>query len=254
MPARLRLNKFLRDCGLGSRRKCESLVTEGRVQINGERAADLGILVDPVGDEVRVDGRVVKPIAERIYLAANKPRGVVVTARDTHGRRTVYDAMPDLPKGVSNVGRLDMDSEGLLLLTNDGKLAFRLCHPRNAIERVYDVEVKGMVPGGVLGRLTEGVEIEDGIARARSAGLVREGEASSVVRVVLAEGRKREVRRMFAACGLDVTSLRRVAFGNVSLGDLGSGRWRRLSRDEVRGLRRLVLEAHVSRKDDGEER
>jgi pseudouridine synthase len=247
MSARIRLNKFLRDCHLGSRRKCELLITRGQVAVNGAVVSEIGTLVDPLVDEVAVDGENVTPVAERFYIAAYKPRGVVVTASDPHARETVFQAIGDLPEGSFTIGRLDMESEGLLLLTNDGKLSHRLSHPRFAIERVYEVEVSGAVGEGVVERLMTGVELEDGIARAKSVEVLRKDSDTSRLKVTLTEGKKREIRRMMAVCGHEVTFLKRTRFGTVTIGELAPGEWRYLSRDEVRGLRRLVEEAYVMR-------
>jgi 23S rRNA pseudouridine2605 synthase len=245
MPARIRLNKFLRDCNLGSRRKCEQLVEQGLVTVNGELVSEIGTLVDPAADVVNVDGESVTPVAERFYVAAYKPRGVVVTASDPEGRVTVFEAITDLPEGGFTVGRLDMESEGLLLLTNDGKLSHRLSHPRFAVERVYEVEIEGHVGQEVTERLTGGVELEDGIAKAKSAELLRNGESGSVLKITMTEGRKREIRRMVAACGCGVALLKRTKFGTVDIGDLSPGKWRYLTKDEVRGLRRTVEDAYL---------
>ena len=243
MPTGVRLNKFLRDCQLGSRRACEKLVTEGRVVIDGELVTDLATLVDPSRNSVEVDGRRVKPAQERVYIAANKPRGVVVTASDPQGRETLYQRIGDLPRGAFSIGRLDRDSEGLVLLTNDGNLAFRLAHPKYAIERVYEVGVSGQAVPELADQLTAGVELEDGVAKAKSAEVVRQKGGGLTLRLTLTEGRKREVRRMIAVCGLEVERLKRVRFGSVALGRLAPGAWRPLTRDEIRALRRLVGEA-----------
>lgn len=254
MPTRVRLNKFLRDCQLGSRRACEKLVTEGRVTIDGVLVTSMATLVDVSHDVVEVDGRKVKPVREQVYVAANKPRGVVVTASDPQGRETLYQRIGDLPRGVFCVGRLDRDSEGLVLLTNDGKLAFRLAHPKYGIERVYEVVIRGPADPGLAERLTAGVELEDGVAKAKSAEVVGRRGEDLTLNLVLTEGKKREVRRMIAACGLEVGRLRRVRFGSVVLGKLAPGSWRALARDEIRGLRRLVGEAYSQSSESSQRR
>jgi 23S rRNA pseudouridine2605 synthase len=246
MPAKVRLNKFLRDCQLGARRKCEQLIREGLVKIDGKTVSDLATLVDPAADRVEVNGRQVRPLGEKTYVAANKPRGLVVTASDPRGRKTIYQGIKGLPHGIFSVGRLDMDSEGLILLTNDGELGFRLAHPKYGIERVYEVAVDGAAAGDLIESLRRGVELEDGLAAARRAELVEQKKAWFTLRLTLTEGRKREVRRMVAACGYEVRRLRRVRFGSVGLGRLAPGAWRHLTRDEIRGLRRLVQEAYIS--------
>lgn len=217
------------------------------VTMNGNIVSEIGTLVDPEGDVVEVGGERVRPVRERLYIAAYKPAGVVVTGHDPQGRKTVYEALPTLPKGIFTVGRLDMDSEGLLLLMNDGKLAHRLSHPRFAIERVYEVITAGPIAADLIERLTAGVTLDDGVAIARTAKVLREDAETSTIELTLTEGRKREIRRMFGACGVEVRSLKRTMFGVVSVGDLTPGAWRYLTRDEVRGLRRMVEEAYVSR-------
>lgn len=248
MPKTVRLNRFLRDCRLGSRRKCEKLIEMGKVTVNGRIVDDLVTLVDPRQDEVRVDGKIVTPFEERIYIAAYKPRGALVTASDPHGRRTFLDAIAGLPEGVFSVGRLDMESEGLLLLTNDGKLGFRLSHPRYEIERIYRVGVRGKVDDNSLARLRGGIVLEEGEAKPKSVGVIDRGPGSTTLEIKLAEGKKREIRRMVAACGFDVNRLVRISFGPVRLGDLEPGRWRYMTRDEVRGLRRCVEQAYLSKR------
>jgi 23S rRNA pseudouridine2605 synthase len=248
MPKTVRLNKFLRDCGLGARRKCERLIEQGKVSVNGRIVDDLATSVDPEKDEVRVDDEIVTPFTERVYIVAYKPRGALVTAVDPHGRQTFLDAVDGLPAGLFSVGRLDMDSEGLLILTNDGKLGFRLAHPRYGIERVYRVGVRRDMDDATLAKLRDGVVLEDGEARPKSVTVVDRGGASTTLEITLTEGRKREIRRMVEACGFEVDWLKRIGFGPVRLGDLAVGRWRHMTRDEVRGLRRFVEQAYLSKR------
>ena len=248
MPKTLRINKYLRDCRLGSRRKCEALIEQGRVTVNGKVVMDLGTMVDPAADEVCVEGQSVSPVRESTYIAAYKPRGVIVTASDPHGRKTVFEGVAGLPDGLFSVGRLDMDSEGLLLLTNDGKLGFRLSHPRYEIERVYRVWVRGGDAGECARDLRKGVMLEEGEMRPRRVRVVGRRVDSAVLEITLAEGKKREIRRMVSACGFEVDRLKRIRFGPVGLGDLKPGRWRRMTRDEVRGLRRSVEQAYLSKR------
>ena len=248
MSKTVRINKFLRDCRLGSRRKCETLIELGKVSVNGRVVEDLGTMVDPRLDEVRVGGEIVCPIEEKIYIAAYKPRGVIVTASDPQGRTTVFDGITGLPEGVFSVGRLDMDSEGLLLLTNDGKLGFRLSHPRYEIERVYRVGVRGDMGDDRIMKLREGVRLEEGEVKPRRVEVVDRGSESTTMEITLTEGKKREIRRMVAACGFEVDRLKRISFGPVGLGNLEPGKWRHMTRDEVRGLRRSVEQAYLSKR------
>ncbi len=233
-PRGERLQKVLAAAGFGSRRSAEELIAEGRVTVNGE-VAELGRRVDPASDEVRVDGERVNINPELVYYMLNKPRGYVTTAEDPEGRPTVFDLV-NVSERVFPVGRLDMDSEGLLILTNDGDLTHALTHPSYEVPRTYVAQVQGRPGRRRLGELTSGVELDDGMARARQARLIGEGKGRSLVEVVLTEGRKHEVRRMLAAVGFPVERLARVAYGGVELGDLRQGRWRPLNSKEVATL------------------
>lgn len=233
-----RLQRALARAGYGSRRACEELIAAGRAQING-REATLGDRVDPSSDEVRVDGAKVNIDPELRTFALHKPRDVTTTMRDPHAER---DLTRFLPKGVHvfPVGRLDRDTEGLLLLTNDGALAHRLTHPRYAIEKEYLAEVDRPPSNRQLSRLRRGVELDDGIARAvdaRSAGGAR---GRGGVRLVMVEGRKREVRRMLDAIGLPVRRLVRVRVGPIRLGRLRPGDVEELEPEDVRALYRVA--------------
>lgn len=229
-----RLQKVLAAAGLGSRRACEELISAGRVTVDGE-VAQLGTKVDPASADVRVDGERVNIDPRRVYLALNKPRGYVTTVDDPRGRPTVLDLVR-APQRLFPVGRLDIDTEGLLLLTNDGELAHALMHPSYEVERQYVVQVDGQVSARDLARLRRGLELEDGPAVARSAHVLAEGKGKTLLQLVLTEGRKREVRRMLAAVGHPVERLARVAYGGVQLGDLRQGRWRHLGPAEVARL------------------
>jgi pseudouridine synthase len=233
-----RLQRTLARAGFGSRRSAEQLIVDGRVAING-RVAELGNRVDPRRDRVTVDGAPVPTDPDLRYLALNKPAGVTTTLADRHAERTLAPLLPPGPRVVP-VGRLDRDSEGLLLLTNDGDLAHRLLHPRFGVEKEYLVEVEGDVPKPVLSRLTRGIELDDGMARAVRAGPVQRAAGRSALPVVMAEGRKRVVRRMLAAVGFPVRRLVRVRVGPVQLGALKPGKTRPLTPEEVTGLYRVT--------------
>ncbi|HEX6307844.1 MAG TPA: pseudouridine synthase [Longimicrobiales bacterium] len=230
----VRLQKYLAQAGVASRRACEALITAGRVSVNGRVASELGVRVRP-DDDVRVDGRRIRPAAAQ-WFALHKPRGYLSTRSDPEGRRTLYELVPPPMRRLFYVGRLDFDSEGLVLLTNDGDTAHRLLHPRYGVDREYDVELDAPIDDAALDQLRRGVELEDGRARARSA---RRKGGHRVV-LTLREGRKREVRRMFAELGYRVQRLRRVRYGPIRLGELGSGEWRALEPREVHALRRLA--------------
>ena len=234
-----RLQRILARAGYGSRRACEELIVDGRVTLNGT-VATLGDRADAAADEVRVDGLEVNLDPNVRYIALHKPPGVVTTMRDPQGRPDIRAYLPAEGPRVFPVGRLDRDTEGLLLLTNDGDLANGLTHPRFGVEKEYLAEVEGVPNAKHITRLRRGVDLEDGIAVAASAHLAGRSGERGAVRVVMTEGRKREVRRLLAAVGLPVTRLVRVRVGPVRLGSLGPGERRELTHDEVVTLRRVV--------------
>jgi 23S rRNA pseudouridine2605 synthase len=231
-----RIQRILARVGFGSRRGVEDLIRQGRVTVNG-REAILGDRADAAKDRVAVDGVPVPAHPELRFYALNKPEGVTTTLRDPHADRSLA---PYLPKGprVFPVGRLDRDSEGLLLLTNDGDLAYRVQHPRYGVEKEYLVEVEGTLSRRAAGALSAGVPLDDGLARAKRVGAIHRAGGRSSVRLVMAEGRKRIVRRMMDALGFPVKRLVRTRIGPVRLGDLHPGRVRPLLPDEVADLYR----------------
>jgi pseudouridine synthase len=233
-----RLQRALAWAGFGSRRACEDLIRGGRVTVNG-RVATLGDRVDPARDLVEVRGHRISTDPDLRYFALHKPAGVTTTMRDPHAKT---DLRPYLPPGsrVFPVGRLDRATEGLLLLTNDGDLANRLMHPRHGVEKEYLAEVEGTPTERQLGRLKRGVELEDGPARAVSVRSVGGTRGRAAVRLVLAEGRKREARRMLDAVGLPVRRLVRLRLGPLRLGRLRAGEVRELAPEEVRALYRAA--------------
>jgi len=230
-----RLQKVLAAAGVGSRRACEELIAAGRVTVDG-RVATLGDKVDPHAAAIHVDGERIVTNDRMVYLAMNKPRGVVSTMADEQGRSAIVDFVGDLEQRVFHVGRLDADSEGLLLLTNDGQLAHRLTHPSYGVAKTYLAEVGGMVPGSVRRRLLAGVELADGPVRADAVKLVDSSGGRTLVELVLHEGRKHVVRRLLAEVGHPVRRLVRTAIGPITLGGLKPGRTRRLSSAEVGAL------------------
>jgi 23S rRNA pseudouridine2605 synthase len=234
-----RLQRLLARAGYGSRRSCEELIVQGRVTLNGT-VATLGDRADPLEDEVRVDGLEVNLDPNVKYYAFHKPVGVVTTMRDPQGRPDIRAFVPEEGPRIFPVGRLDRDSEGLLLLTNDGDLANALTHPRFGVEKEYLAEVEGAPTPKHVGQLRRGVELEDGHARAKSARVAGGSGDRGAVRLVMTEGRKREVRRLLSAIGLPVTRLVRVRVGAVRLGGLAPGELRELTHDEVIALRQLV--------------
>jgi 23S rRNA pseudouridine2605 synthase len=230
----LRLNKALSGAGLGSRRAVEELVRAGRVSVAGEVVQDLGRRVDPVHDRVEVDGSRVVLDERRRYWLLNKPAGVVSTAADPEGRPTVVGMVPEQPR-VFPVGRLDRDTEGLLLLTNDGPLAYRLTHARYGIEKRYLAEVERL-PADAPGRLRQGVELDDGFARPVRVRVVAGSGRRRMIEVVLVEGRNREVRRLLEAVGAPVRRLVRTAVGPIRLTGLAPGEFRPLRPEELRNI------------------
>jgi 23S rRNA pseudouridine2605 synthase len=234
----MRLQKYLSRAGASSRREGEKLIEAGRVRVNGEVVRELGTKVEPGRDRVELDGRTLDLPGFR-WVMLHKPTGVLTTADDPGGGRTVYDLLPAGMEALRYVGRLDRDTEGLLLLTNEGDVLHRLTHPSYEVEREYRAHVGGDVTPAILGRLTSGVELEDGPARAIRA-WQSSGAGPRELRLVLAEGRNREVRRMLAAVGLPVRRLIRDRYGPLRLGSLGAGSWRELTDDEIHKLRRTV--------------
>lgn len=235
----IRLQKWLAQAGLGSRRACDALVAEGRVTVNGV-VADPGTRVDPAVAAIAVDGRRIAGNAELLVLALNKPFGVVTTMADDRGRPCVGDLVRGYPQRLFHVGRLDEETEGLLLLTNDGDLAHLLMHPSHGVPKTYVAEVRGRVTSGTLRRLLTGIELTDGVARADRALVRASGEEWTVIELVIHEGRKRIVRRMLKAVGHPVVHLMRTAIGPLQLGDLAAGELRPLTPAEVRGLTELA--------------
>ncbi|MFA9445173.1 pseudouridine synthase [Egicoccus sp. AB-alg6-2] len=239
-----RVQKVLAAAGIASRRACEELIAAGRVSVNGE-VVSLGAKCDALEDVIEVDGERVSTDPDKVYVLLNKPRGVVTTADDPQGRPTVMDLV-NLPQRLYPVGRLDQDTEGLLLLTNDGELTHQLLHPSFEVERTYVALVPGPVRKKAMAQLREGVELDDGIARARHARVLEEEHGRALIELVMTEGRKREVRRMFGALGLTVERLARVAYAGVELGDLRQGKWRFLTQAEIGRLHAAVRSADRS--------
>ena len=236
----VRIQKFLARAGVASRRGSEDLMTAGRVAVNGVTVTELGAKVDPSVDSVSVDGRVVTVAEQPVYLALNKPCGVVTTMSDPQERTTVATLAPvKQHPGLFPVGRLDYETTGLLLFTTDGEIAHRLLHPRWKVEKTYRVLVDGRVAEPELDRLREGVSLDDGLTAPARVVALRRGP-TSYCEIAIREGRKRQVRRMFSAIGHPVIELQRVSFGPVELGDLGKASWRYLTPDEVAGLKAAV--------------
>ncbi len=226
---RVRLQKYLAACGVASRRACEQWIAAGRISVNGVVIRGQGSSVDPESDVVEVDGTRIG-LQRKRYFLLNKPRGVLCTSRDTHGRRTFLDLFRGVSERLFTVGRLDQDSEGLIVVTNNGDVALSLTHPRYETPKVYHVLLNGVLDQRMADRMVSGIKSEGEVLKAESVTLLRPG--GNEYRLVLKEGRKREIRRMVAALGLDVTRLRRVAVGGLTLGTLRIGEWREMTEAE----------------------
>lgn len=235
-PEGERLQKVMARAGVGSRRVCEDLIAEERVTVNG-RLVVLGARVDPEHDEIAVDGAIISLKVDGVTYLLNKPKGVVTTAKDTHDRATVIDLVPAEPR-VFSVGRLDLDTEGLLLLTNDGPLAHRLTHPSFGIEKEYLVHVRGQPSRATIRSLREGIELDDGRTAPAKAAVI----APSLIRITIHEGRNRQIRRMCEAVGHPVVRLARTRIGPLADHKLAPGQWRELTNDELLDLQRAVTQ------------
>jgi len=232
----IRLNRYLADCGLGSRRKTEELIKSGIISINGETCQDLARKVDPERDKVYHAGKLLSANEDKIFIILNKPAGYVVTQKDEYKRRTVYDLLPENFSTLPYAGRLDKGSEGLLLFTNDGALIKNLTHPSHKVEKVYKVDVEPRLSRAALQNLRQGVEIEGGRTQSAAVFVKNETEKGMSLKIIITEGRKRQIRQMIEAVGAKVTMLKRLQFGPLYLGNLPIGRWRPLTPQEVRSL------------------
>lgn len=231
----MRLQKYLASCGVASRRKAEEMIAQGLVCVNGETVTEMGVLVAP-GDVVTVEGREVRPEEEKRYILYYKPVGEVTTVTDPRGRPTVLDHFRDFPVRLYPVGRLDFDSEGLLLLTNDGELTQRLTHPSHEVEKRYIARVSNELSEDALRRLRAGVLLDDRKTAPAKVSVLRRDSFSTDILITIHEGRNRQIRRMVDAVGHQVVRLKRVQYGVITLGNLERGQWRELSEAEVASL------------------
>ncbi|HTI71943.1 MAG TPA: pseudouridine synthase [Candidatus Limnocylindria bacterium] len=231
----VRLQKFLAECGVASRRSCEKLIYDGQVAVNGKVVKELGTKIDPARDAVRVDGAEVR-LKKKLYLALNKPRGYICTKRDPEGRMIISELLPPEWANLAPVGRLDKDSEGLIFLSNDGDFSLRLTHPRYGIKKIYEVRVAGKVALPDTQKILQGVRDEGDFLKADRVRIMSANNSHSFLEIELSEGRNREIRRMLGALGFEVDFLRRVQIGKIKLGELKPGRWRTLSGPEIKSL------------------
>jgi len=225
----------LAEAGIGSRRRCKELVSAGKVRVNGQVAGSPGICIDPENDVIEVDGKPVLYSTDKVYILLNKPSGYLSTTADVHGSRTIMELIPHTGKRLYPVGRLDKDTEGLLLITNDGDLTYRLTHPKHHVDKVYLAWVKGDPSEESLDKLRRGIMLEDGMT---APAIVQREDCpnGNCFGVTVHEGRKRQVKRMFAAIGHEVLRLKRVQLGSIHLGDLRPGDHRHLSQEEIEAL------------------
>jgi len=233
----IRLNRFLAEAGIGSRRKVETLISEGAISVNGQVCRELATKVDPEKDEVTYQNKPVVPRQDFYYLVLNKPVGVVVTRADEQGRATVYSLLPEFARNAVYAGRLDKNSEGLLLFTNNGEMVNKLTHPNFKVEKVYKVEINTRLSKHQLDQLRAGVEIEGGKTRPAGVFVNAQSDGSSQLKVVITEGKKRQIRLMMEAVGAKVRHLKRLQFGPLKLKDLPSGKWRMLTPGEIKALK-----------------
>ncbi len=232
----VRLQKFLADAGIASRRAGEKLILEGAVSVNGKTVTQLGTKVDPEQDRVQVDGRLIKA-KRKLYIAVNKPPGYICSRLDPGQRKVVQDLFPkEWATILHSVGRLDFKSEGLIFYTNDGEFSLRLTHPRYGVRKKYMVTVKGEVTPEHIRTLEKGVYESDEVLRAERGRILKSNNSHSLVELTLAEGKNREVRRMFEVLGLEVERLQRVQIGPIKLGQLPKGKWRTLTEPEIKSL------------------
>ncbi|QMV44335.1 pseudouridine synthase [Cohnella cholangitidis] len=236
-----RLQKVLANAGVASRRKCEELITAGKVTVNGEVVTELGVKADPTKDVITVSGKPIKKEA-KVYLMFNKPKGVITSVSDPQGRSVVTDYMKEIKERLYPVGRLDYDSEGLLLMTNDGDLAHKLTHPSHHVPKTYHATVERVPHGNALEKLQKGIKLEDGMTAPAEVEYhdIDPEKKFATIAITIHEGRNRQVRRMFDAINHPVTRLKRISFGGLSLGNLQRGKNRRLTAEEIKMLQDSV--------------
>jgi pseudouridine synthase len=232
-----RLQKYLARCGVASRRKAEEMIKQGQVRVNQQIVSVMGFQVEPGKDLVEVNGKVVKPEIRKVYLLLNKPLNVVTTLDDPQQRKIVTDLIQGIQERVFPVGRLDYHSEGLLLLTNDGELAYRLTHPRYEIAKTYLTLVSGQIKENTINLLRNGVELEDGLTQPAVVKVLNREKAKTLLEITIKEGRNRQIRRMCDKVGHPVISLKRIKFGPLELGDLKPGKYRELKPKEIQALK-----------------
>ena len=238
--AKIRINKYLSLCGVTSRRGADTLIAQGKVSLNGKKVDQLGVVVDEENDLVKVDGIQVEPVDKKYYVAMNKPPLTMTTLHDPFKRRTVLHFLKDLKHRVYPVGRLDYDTEGLLLLTNDGEFAYRMTHPKYKVPRIYEALVEGEFTRENADRIARGVKLDDGATGKAQISILGHRGSDTRIRLILTEGRKREIKQLCKAVGHAVRKLRRVEYAGVTLSHLKPGQWRHLTSAEVSRIRQIL--------------
>lgn len=233
----MRLQKFIAECGIASRRSAEKMIESGRVYVNGELVDYMGCVIDPDCDVVEIDGRVIKQESRKYYIMLNKPKNYVTTVSDDLGRPTVMQLVSDINARIYPVGRLDFDTTGLLIMTNDGEFANILTHPRHVVNKAYIARIDKPLDEAQLQRLRSGIELDGSMTAPAKAENIKHPQKGYEVKITIHEGKNRQVRRMLDAVGANVMSLKRIAVGSLTLGNLPEGKWRRLSDAEINKLR-----------------
>ena len=233
----MRLQKFIAECGIASRRSAEKMIESGRVYVNGELVDYMGCVIDPDCDVVEIDGRVIKQESKKYYIMLNKPKNYVTTVSDDLGRPTVLQLVSDINARIYPVGRLDFDTTGLLIMTNDGEFANILTHPRHVVNKAYIARIDKPLDEAQLQRLRSGIELDGNMTAPAKAENIKHPQKGYEVKITIHEGKNRQVRRMLDAVGANVMSLKRIAVGSLTLGNLPEGKWRRLSDAEINKLR-----------------
>lgn len=235
----MRLNKFMASCGVASRRKCDEIILEGRVKINAKVVRKLGVQVDPAKDLVTIDDGAIRIKGEYEYYLLNKPTGYVTTVSDPQGRRTVMDLIPESSKRLYPIGRLDYNTSGLLLVTNDGELTQKLTHPSFELGKTYVAKVEGEIKSADVEKLKKGVDIGGFVTSPATVNVISANKQESKIKITIHEGKNRQVRKMFKAVGKRVTELERIAIGKISLSGLKSGECRSLTEKEIKYLKEV---------------
>jgi len=245
-----RLQKVMSEFGVASRRKCEEMIASGKVKVNGQLVIEQGCKVDKEKDIIEVDGKIIKNIEIKSYILLNKPVGYITSVKDQFGRPTVLDLLKDLSARVFPIGRLDYDTEGLILLTNDGELTYRITHPKHNIDKTYRALVRGEVSEQDIKAFSMGIAIEDYVTAPARLEIIRCSEGNDIIDITIHEGKNRQVRKMCSAIGHEVIRLKRIRIGKIGLGALKPGEWRKLSEPEINYLKEYRGGYNAANKED----